>query len=370
MIADSKRFSAYAKAIKKAVRPGDTVLEIGCGPGVFTLVAAQAGARRVYAIESDDVINVARRLAEANGLSERIEFIQGDSRRVELPERVNVVVADIRGILPLYDHAVPSIEDARERFLAPGGILIPRRDTLKAAVVDARKDYSRLVRPWQKTTRGMDFSASLSPALNEFYSTHFRRTQLLTEAESWYTLDYTTSVPRKISRELNLRVLRNGMAHGAFVWFESELFDGIGYSSGAGGATIYGHAFFPWLQPVKVIEGQEIQIALHADLVGQDYVWRWETKIPARDRRPDICFQQSTFQGATFSPESLRRRAVDYVPVLSDEGQAERWMLGVMDGRTSLQEIAQAAAERFPKIFPSSGDALRLAIELADKLSK
>src|SRR5215470_8951510 len=144
MNADVDRFGAYSKAIAKAVRPGDIVAEIGCGPGVFALLACRAGARRVYAIETDPIVEVARQLAAANGLADRIEFFQSDSRRTELPERVNVIISDIRGILPFYDHAIPSLEDARERFLAPGGIVIPQRDVLKAAVLEADEFYSRL----------------------------------------------------------------------------------------------------------------------------------------------------------------------------------------------------------------------------------
>jgi type I protein arginine methyltransferase len=371
MIADATRFGAYAKAIETTVRPGDVVLEIGCGPGLFALLACRAGARRVYAIESDDVVNVARQLAAANGLADRIQFIQSDSRRAQLPDPANVIISDIRGSLPLYSQAIPSIEDARQRFLAPGGVLIPQRDTLKAAVIEAKKYYSRLVAPWRKSVRGMDFSASLSLILNEFYSSHFKNEQLLTEPQTWCTLDYTTGAPRRASAELQFRALRNGTAHGVCVWFETQLFEEIGYSSGPGGAaTIYGHAFFPWLSALPVVEGQEIQVGLHADLVGQDYVWRWDAKIPARGGGQDICFQQSTFQGANLSSQSLRRRATDFVPVLSEAGQADRWLLQAMDGSASLREIAQSASARFPHVFSCWDDALRRASELAEKLSR
>src|SRR5947209_8512309 len=86
MIGDGPRFSAYSRPIASAVRPGDFVLEIGCGPGVFALLACGAGPRRVFAIDTADIVDFARKLAANNGLTDRIEFFQTDSRKLELPE--------------------------------------------------------------------------------------------------------------------------------------------------------------------------------------------------------------------------------------------------------------------------------------------
>jgi protein arginine N-methyltransferase 1 len=370
MIGDAGRFDAYAKAIARAVRPGEVVLEIGCGPGVFALLASRAGAERVYAIETEDVVHLAKQLATANGLAERIKFLQRDSRRTELPERVNVIVSDIRGTLPLFDHAIPSLEDARRRFLAPGGILIPQRDTLKVALAEAGVYYSSLTSPWNWSMQDLDLSSSLSLILNENYGVRFKREQLLSEPQNWCVLDYAAGAQKQAAANLSFRVVRPGVAHGLCLWFETQLFEDIGYSSGPDGAsTIYGQAFLPWLEPVNVVEGQEIQVELHADLVGDDYVWRWNTRIdiPGSDARH---FQQSTFQGANFAPHSLQRRAADFVPALSETGEADRWLLQAMDGKASLQEIAEEAAKRFPRFFSSSDEAFRRAAELSGKYSR
>jgi len=370
MISDAGRFDAYANAIARAVRPGDVVLEIGCGPGVFALLARRAGAARVYAIESDDVVHLAKQLATANGLAEGIKFLQSDSRRTELPERVNVIVSDIRGTLPLFEHAIPSMEDARRRFLAPGGILIPQRDTLKAALAEADVYYSSLTSPWGGSLQGLDLSSSLSVILNEKHTVIFKREQLLSEPQNWCVLDYAAGVQKQAAANLSFRVVRPGVAHGLCLWFETQLFEDIGYSSGPDGAsTIYGQAFLPWLEPVNVVEGQEIQVELHADLVGDDYVWRWNTRIdiPGSKARH---FQQSTFQGANFAPHSLHRRAAGFVPALSETGEADRWLLQAMDGKASLQEIAQEAAKLFPKLFSGWDEAFRRAAELSGKYSR
>jgi type I protein arginine methyltransferase len=371
MIADEERFSAYSRAITQAVRPGDAVLEIGCGPGVFAMLACKAGARKVYAIESEDVVEFARELAAANGLSERIQFIHGDSRKTELPERVNVIVSDIRGVLPLYDHAIPAIEDARQRFLAPGGILIPHRDVLKAALIDAGEFYCRVVSPWRNASSGTKLSSALPLILNASYTGRFKSEQLLSDALSWGELDYATGSDTSVAADLTFRALRPGVAHGVCVWFETRLLDDIGYSTRPGAVnSVYGQTFFPWLAEVSLEEGQEVRVRLQANLVGEDYVWRWVTTIGHAGSDEERKFEQSTFRGSVFSPESLRRREAGFIPKLSASGEAERWLLDAMDGKSSLQTIAEAAAQRFPKIFSRWEDALRRAADLATQFSR
>jgi len=371
MIADRERFKAYTRAITEAVRPGDTLLEIGCGPGIFAMLACHAGARRVYAIDSEEIVYFARELATANGLANRMEFIQSDSRKMQLPERVDVIVADIRGALPLFGHATATLEDARQRLLAPGGRLIPQRDMLKAAVIEAHDFYSKLVSPWSTSSVGLILSRSLPLLLNGSYSTQFMHEQLLTEPQTWAVLDYSVGAKACPAADISFSVTRAGTAHGLCLWFETELFNGIGYSSGPSPRkSVYGQVFLPWLEAVPVQEGQNISLGLHANLIGKEYVWRWETKIAGNGKVADRTFQQSTFQGANFTPQSLRRRAADFVPSLSEEGQANRWMLQAIDGKTSLQEIAQAAAKKFPQIFPRWEDALHRAAELATQFSR
>jgi len=371
MIADRERFEAYSAAIAKAVRPGDAVLEIGCGPGVFALLARRAGARKVYTVDSEEIVHFARELAAANGLTESMEFIQSDSRKLQLPERVNVIVSDIRGSLPFFGHAIASIEDARQRLLASGGRLVPQRDTLKAALIEAGDFYSKLVSPWSQSSLGLDLSPSLSLLLNGSYSSHFNSDQPLTDPETWAVLDYPAGAKPCAAADLSFSVNRAGTAHGLCMWFETELFDGIGYSSAPGSRkTVYGQVFLPWLQAVPVQPGQQISMRLQANLVGEEYIWRWETKICADAKNPSRHFQQSTFLGMNLTPEALRRRASDFVPFLSEEGQADRWLLQAIDGKASLQQMAQAAAQRFPSVFPRWEDALHRAAELAMQFSR
>src|SRR5690348_3033862 len=149
MLADASRMDAYARALRQTIRPDSVVMDLGCGPGVFALLACKLGARRVYAVEPNNVIGLAREAAAANGFADRIEFFEELSTEISLPEPATIIVSDLRGVLPLFQQHIPAIIDARKRLLARDGILISRRDVLWAAVVEAPEQYEELIAPWQ-----------------------------------------------------------------------------------------------------------------------------------------------------------------------------------------------------------------------------
>src|SRR5262252_952841 len=96
-LCDRARLRVFERAIAAAVRPGDVVIDLGAGTGVLGLLACRAGAARVYAIENGGMIEVARALAQANGLVDRIVFLRTHSSEVRLPEPADVVVGDLIG---------------------------------------------------------------------------------------------------------------------------------------------------------------------------------------------------------------------------------------------------------------------------------
>ena len=360
MLADTPRMQAYVAAMRRAVKPGSSVLDLGCGPGVFALLACQLGARRVYAVEPDNVIQLARDAAHANGFANRIEFFQSMSTEITLPEPADVIVSDLRGVLPWYRNHIESIIDARTRLLAADGVLVPRRDVLWAAIVEAPDRYQEIAGVWQE--QGFDLSAAARVAVNNWRKTRIEPHELITKPVCWSTLDYVGIDSASVRAEISWHVERAGTAHGIAVWFDSMLIDDIGFSNAPGAPElIYGTGLFPFSRAVSVAEGDRIDVRLIADSMRGDYVWRWESDFP------NVSFKQSTFFGVPLSPAQLRKRSSSYTPVVNDDGAIAQFVLSRMDGTKSIEQIAAELTAQFPSMRK---DALDLVSEISEKYSR
>jgi type I protein arginine methyltransferase len=369
MVAAGPRVDAYAAALRAALRPACTVLEIGAGTGFFSLLACRLGAARVHAIEPNPALEVARASAAANGFADRITFHSCLSTSLNLKAPADIVISDLRGILPLLQHHIGAIADARRRLLAQGGALIPARDHLFAALVHDPKLHLGHTEPWLANDFGLDLTAGHPFVVNSWCKANAEAEQLLVEPQRWATLDYHTIEDPNVAGSVAWTVERPGTAHGLLLWFDAELAPGIGFSNAPGQPKlIYGQGFFPLEAAVELAPGDRVAVNIRADLVDGEYIWSWRTRVDAADGgHPKAEFRQSTFKSQPMSPAALARRAAGHVPAVTPSLELDRFCLERIDGRTSHETIARALAERFPDRFQQWTAALNHVVRLAER---
>lgn len=131
MLQDTTRIRAYEKAIQKVIQHNTTALDLGTGTGILAMLCAKAGAQKVYAIERQtEVAKVAQAIFEKNNVSEKITILGGRSQNI--PEtafetKPDVLVSEILGDSIFNEMILEFTIDARNRFLAEGGKLIPAK---------------------------------------------------------------------------------------------------------------------------------------------------------------------------------------------------------------------------------------------------
>lgn len=297
MLADRGRMQAYAAAMEAAIAPGMTVLDIGTGTGIHALLACQLGAKHVWAVEPDPIIHLAQRIAKANGYRDRITFIQGTSTQMDLPEPVDAIVSDLRGVLPLFQQHLPAIVDARTRLLKPGGILIPECDRLFVTLVNAPELYTKHLEPWCEQPLGFDLSAVQPHLINRWIKAELHPEQCITPPQCWVTLDYTQLTSANAQRTVTWEITQPSQAQGLGMWFNTHLTAGVGFSNAPDAPQLlYGQGFFPLQEPLDLQSGDRITVQLRAKLLQGSYTWQWNTEV-VRSEQIIQRFRQSTFAG-------------------------------------------------------------------------
>ena len=237
MLADSTRNQAYAAAIAAKVRPGDVVLDIGCGAGLTAMLAARAGAKHVYTCEQQPLIaEAATRVIAANGLSDRITVLAKWSHQIEIgvdmPEPADVVVSEIVDGVLLGEGALATLTHAMANLAKPEARAIPECGTLRAQLVES----AGLMNLWRPAeAEGFDLSAFHGLArIAQLPPSDFAAAapRPLGPAKELFHIDFTRPEMggARVSRDLPCDTA--GVLQAVLISFDMTLAEGISVSNG------------------------------------------------------------------------------------------------------------------------------------------
>lgn len=361
MLADGVRTAAYLAAIQRGVRAGAVVVEIGTGVGYFAVAACAAGARRVFAIEVNPVIELGALVASDNGCADRITFVRGDSRLVNLPEAGDVLLSDLRGVLPLFGDHIATIRDARTRLVRRGATLIPRSDTLWAAPCAAPAGWRRDHMEIGDAPHGIDRRAVAARLRSDWYQCHLGGDDLAADGVTWTTLDYTTIESPNVAGRADWTFSRDRVVDGLALWFDGDLGFGSTLSnSPLAPRELYGQAFLPFERSLQVRAGDQLAVELSANHVNGDYVWGWNSALtPCAPGLRPVSFRQSSLAARVVSAGWLRARSAGHRPQRGMSTKLWATMLGLVDGTRTIDEIASALHAAHPEAFADSESAFR-----------
>lgn len=358
-LADRPRIDALRRAIHATVRPGDVVLDLGCGTGVLGLMACEAGASRVYAVDHSGMIEIARAVARASAFGDRIVHIAGDSTVIDLPERAGVLVFDQIGKLGFEAGLLEYALDARRRLLAPDARVMPGPVTLHVALASCA-DIRARIDFWDTRPAAIDMSAARATAENTDYPIEPSEVVVHSPSAAIATLDPATWPGDLISGQATLTAASGGVIDGLAGWFVAALAPGITMTNAPDCETRINRriALLPFDRPLAVKAGDELRVSMR--LLPAQFILSWDvSRADGSDRR-----SQTTWKGLLRERETLLRRRDDTVPALTARGRARRDVFDLCDGARTVVEIERDLLARHPELFPSPGDASAFAAEV------
>jgi len=131
LLCDQKRVGPIKKSILQTCK-NQRVLESGTGTGILSILAANAGATRVYAVEKDPCVAAIARINFAkHSCNERIVLVEKDTRNVSLAdldcEKVDVVIAENLSTWQVTEPQIPVMNHITSFLVKKSGIIIPAR---------------------------------------------------------------------------------------------------------------------------------------------------------------------------------------------------------------------------------------------------
>jgi hypothetical protein len=267
LLADRVRNAAFHAALARVIVPGETtVADIGAGTGFLGFLAARLGARRVDLYERAEIAAVARKLLRHNRLS-NCRIAEVHSTDVASPDRVDVVVCETLGNYPFEENIVETLNDARERFLNPGGAIIPYAVEQFVCPVTAERFYRELA-AWDEVGYGLDFAPARTMSLNNIYVRTFGAADLLdgaAAARSWDKLTFDRRNRTTRAGEASWPAPAPTAVYGLALWWSAELADGITLSTGPlDPRTHWEQLYLPVLAPIVVESGQTLAASLRS----------------------------------------------------------------------------------------------------------
>lgn len=283
MLADNVRLAPYHQGIKKYVKEGDTVIDLGTGTGILSFFAAQKNPKKIYALDHSSIMKVAKLIAQHNNIK-NIEFVNINSRNFTLEEKVDIIIHEQIGDFLFEENIIENVTDLRNRLLKPDGRILPNKFEFFIEPIMLHEEYNIPFLWEQHSIFGIDFSctkeicSTIVGASHNYYGiSRGQIEKMLSTEEPGFTFDLEEIEAHSIPKKLLLsRVMKeNGRLDGFAVYFKVKFDDNIHFSTHPLGRNTNWAGRMLRVESRNVQMGQRIEFNMDIKKINNPDTWSW-----------------------------------------------------------------------------------------------
>lgn len=225
MLSDRIRTESYLNAIKKnkEVFKDKVVLDIGCGTGVLSIFAAQAGAKKVYGLDFAEIADYAKKIVKDNHLEDKVEIIKAKVEDAEINEKVDIIISEWMGYFLLFESMLDTVLFARDKWLKPGGLILPDRARMYLAAIED-EDYINGKRNFWRNVYDVNMSCISPIFFSEPFIDCFECKYVISNACKIFDIDLNTVKVEDLefASAYKLTFNRKDTFSGIIGWFDMD----------------------------------------------------------------------------------------------------------------------------------------------------
>jgi SAM-dependent methyltransferase len=345
MLLDHTRVQAFADAIREVVKPGDVVADIGSGTGLLAILAAKAGARRVYAVERGPLAELIDVAAADNGVSHIVTVLRGDARDLRFPEQPDVIVSETIGSFGVDEGMLGLLKTVRRRV--PKAVMVPSHLDMHfgiASIEALNHELRTLAEGLPVTLKALRKSVGSRVAMGVVHGDDV----VGVEVAARFAIG-ESDLPNSMTALVTAS--RDATINAIVSWFSSQVSPSVHLASGPNAPSpSWANCIFPIDPPIRVKAGDVVEVEITPRLVSDRGTWAWQVKANGEVRAADA------MNAVSGGEADLRQQlGVDHRP--RDVRTVEVWAAALQGGFADVATMVARVRAAYPERYADDSDA-------------